>query len=220
LLPLVDAVVTNAGYGGVQFALTHGVPLSSQPAARRRRPKSAPELHGRESESISGLTRRRPDQSGVPFSKCSGSPATERGRRRWRSGSRRLMRPGSRQIFSRIWCAPQSDSTPRTSRRQTRHKVTGGVCSVVARNAAYRCGGSVACAHFAPDAKRASGTPATSGAYSLTPRARRLHKFPPLILQDLSSVSRVQRGRALRAETREAVGRCRAECNTRGRGGA
>ena len=27
LLPRVDVVVTNAGYGGVQFALAHGVPL-------------------------------------------------------------------------------------------------------------------------------------------------------------------------------------------------
>jgi UDP:flavonoid glycosyltransferase YjiC (YdhE family) len=41
LLPLTDAIVTNAGYGGVQFALSHGVPLVAAGTTEDKREISA-----------------------------------------------------------------------------------------------------------------------------------------------------------------------------------
>ena len=46
LFAQTDVFVTNGGYGGVQFALAHGVPVVSRPA-RRTRSRSPPASSGR-----------------------------------------------------------------------------------------------------------------------------------------------------------------------------
>ena len=126
LLPHVDVMITNGGYGGVQFALAHGVPLVVAGATEEK-----PEIAARVAWSGAGINlktnRRRLSRSVPPFGMCLPTRAIARMPSASRPTTRITMRRRRRQIYWSSWRQPGSRccaSVPNLIARRSRPNCT------------------------------------------------------------------------------------------------
>ena len=90
LLPRVDVLVTNGGYGSVNLAMSYGIPLVTAGMTDGQGRTSTHEWRGRASVSISQPTSRRQKRCAPPSAPCSIDPPTECARRKWLANSPRI----------------------------------------------------------------------------------------------------------------------------------